>query len=54
LSGTKLSKHELQHRLEEDFGGLEAKVFKRVLIFNSPEDMQDEIDKRSSAEATLP
>jgi P4 family phage/plasmid primase-like protien len=54
LSGTKLSKQELQNRLEEDFGGLEAKVFKRVLVFNSPEDMQEEIDKRSSGDATLP
>jgi len=54
LSGTKLTQQELQIRLEEDFGGVEAKVFKRVMVFNSPEEMQDEIEKRSSSEATLP
>jgi P4 family phage/plasmid primase-like protien len=54
LSGNKLTMQELQIRLEEDFGGIEAKVFKRVMVFNSPEEMQEEVEKRSSSEATLP
>ena len=54
LSGNKLTMQELQIRLEEDFGGIEAKVFKRVMVFNSPEEMQEEVEKRSTSEATLP
>jgi hypothetical protein len=40
--------------MEEDFGGLDTKIFKRVLVFNTTEDMQEEVDKRSGAEVTLP
>jgi phage/plasmid-associated DNA primase len=54
LSGNKFTIQELQIRLEEDFGGIDAKVFKRMMVFNTPEQMQEEIDKRSTSEATLP
>ena len=54
LSGTKLKQTEIQIRLEEDFGGVGATEFKRVMVFNSSEEMQDEIEKRSTSEATLP
>jgi hypothetical protein len=47
LSGNKLSKQELQNRLDEDFGTLQVGVYKRVKVFDDEDDMTVFIRDRS-------
>jgi hypothetical protein len=54
LSGTNLSKQELQNRLDEDFGTQEVGVYKRVKVFDDDESKEQFIQERSDTEAGLP
>jgi P4 family phage/plasmid primase-like protien len=47
LSGNKLSKQELQNRLDEDFGTLQVGVYKRVKVFDDEDDMAVFVRDRS-------
>jgi P4 family phage/plasmid primase-like protien len=48
LSGKKLSKQELQNRLDEDFGNLDNGIYKRVMVFYDDEGKADFITERSA------
>ena len=54
LSGTNLSKQELQNRLDEDFGTQEVGLYKRVKVFDDDEAKEEFIRERSETEAGLP
>jgi len=54
LSGTSLSKQELQNRLDEDFGTQEVGVYRRVKVFDDDEAKEQFILERSETEAGLP
>jgi len=48
LIGKKLSKQELQNRLEEDFGNLDGGIFKRIAVFLDDESKEEFIVERAS------
>jgi phage/plasmid-associated DNA primase len=48
LSGKKLTKQELQNRLEEDFGNLDGGVFKRCVVFYDDDGKAEFIQERTS------
>ena len=47
LSGKKLTKQELQNRLDEDFGTLDAGIYKRVVVFFDDDAKEDFIKDRT-------
>ena len=47
LSGKKLTKQELQNRLDEDFGTLDAGIYKRVVVFFDDDAKEEFIKERS-------
>ena len=49
LTGKKLSKQEMQNRLDEDFGSLDNGVYKRVMVFFDDEGRAEFIANASSA-----
>ena len=49
LTGKKLTKQELQNRLEEDFGNLDGGLFKRSLVFFDEDGKGDEERKRKDS-----
>jgi P4 family phage/plasmid primase-like protien len=48
LSGKRLTKQELQNRLDEDFGTLDAGIYKRVVVFSDDDEKEDFIKERST------
>ena len=48
LSGKKLSKQELQNRLDEDFGNLDNGIYKRVMVFYDDEGRAEFITERTT------
>jgi P4 family phage/plasmid primase-like protien len=48
LTGKKLTKQELQKRLEEDFGNLDGGVYKRCMVFFDEEGKTEEEERRRS------
>uniref|UniRef100_A0A6C0L5U4 SF3 helicase domain-containing protein n=1 Tax=viral metagenome TaxID=1070528 RepID=A0A6C0L5U4_9ZZZZ len=48
LSGKRLTKQELQNRLDEDFGTLDAGIYKRVVVFSDDDEKEDFIKDRST------
>ncbi len=46
LVGKRLTKQELQNRLDEDFGDQDKGVYKRVLVFSSEEDKAEYMESR--------
>ena len=47
LVGKRLTKQELQNRLDEDFGDQDKGVYKRALVFSCEEDKAAYIESRS-------
>ena len=54
LSGTSLSKQELQNRLDEDFGTQEVGIYRRVKVFDDDEAKEQFIQERSETDTTPP
>jgi hypothetical protein len=48
LTGKKLSKQEMQNRLDEDFGALDNGVYKRVMVFFDDEGRAEFLTERAS------
>jgi P4 family phage/plasmid primase-like protien len=49
LSGKKLSKQEMQNRLDEDFGNLDGGIYKRVMVFFDDEGRTEFLAERATA-----
>ena len=49
LTGKKLTKQELQNRLDEDFGNLDGGVYKRVMVFFDDEGRAEFLAERAQA-----
>jgi P4 family phage/plasmid primase-like protien len=49
VSGKKLSKQEMQNRLDEDFGNLDGGVYKRVMVFFDDEGRAEFLAERAQA-----
>ena len=49
LSGKKLSKQEMQNRLDEDFGNLDGGIYKRVMVFFDDEGRAEFLAERAQA-----
>lgn len=50
LTGKRLTKQELQNRLDEDFGNLDNGIYKRVLVFNSEDEKNQYIEANKEEE----
>jgi hypothetical protein len=48
LTGKKLSKQEMQNRLDEDFGALDNGVYKRVMVFFDDEGRAEFLTERGA------
>ena len=50
LTGKKLTKQELQNRLDEDFGNLDGGVYKRVVVFTDDDGKDEFLKERNTAD----
>ena len=50
LTGKKLTKQELQHRLDEDFGNLDGGIYKRVVVFVDDDGREDFMKERMATD----
>jgi hypothetical protein len=48
LTGKKLSKQEMQNRLDEDFGNLDNGIYKRVMVFFDDEGKAEFLTERTT------